>query len=126
MQDGKGFDPHYADGCYVYRCARDVCPFFSYCYASKGVDKQEMRDFINYVNRRLADGRGLGSLSAAEEVKLRHTIAMHGYRYHPEKGVFSNSIHEMPKGRGIYFAFGELMNPNPDIKMVSTKANHFT
>lgn len=126
MRDGKGFDPHYADGCYVYRCEKGWCSFYSHCYVSEGMEKKKIRDFINFINQRLAEDKGLESLSAAEEIKLRHSIAMHGYRYHPEKAIFSNSIHEIPKGRAIYFAFGDLMNPNPDIKMVSTKANYFT
>lgn len=126
MRVCKGFDPHYADGCYVFRCTKGWCSFYSYCHVSEGMEKRKIRDFIDSINQRLAEGKDLESLSAAEEIKLRHTIAMHGYRYHPEKGAFSNNIHEVPQGRGMYFAFGDLMDPNPEIKMVSTKANYFT
>lgn len=126
MIDGQGYDPHYLDGCYFFKCAKGVCPFHSDCFRAEGIHQKETRDFIDSINRRLLEGDNLDSLPATEDVKLRHAIAMHGFRYDPKESIFSRDIQKVPNGRGIYLAFGDLTNSNPDVKTVGIRANLFT
>lgn len=114
-----GFDPHYADGCFVLECFTKSngngsgCPHYAACKGAEARHERETARLVDDVNFALAlDGAGvLDELRPGDDTNMRHAIAEHGYRFNNERGVFEHFPGQVKRGPVTYTASGDLTNP---------------
>lgn len=85
VKPGKYFPPHFWEGCFIYTCGVDTCPFTADCFAAQGAHQRKTEKFIESVNQMLLDGR---VLSATQQAELDHAEKHHGAQFDSKRKIY--------------------------------------
>jgi len=75
--DTNGFDPHYWEKCYVFRCKKGECPFVSLCFAAQAKDHKETKTVVQSLEDQISKGEKT-TLTPQERLTLAHATEKHG------------------------------------------------
>lgn len=100
---GTYFPPHFWEGCFIYTCGKDTCPFTAECFAAQGRHQRETEKFIENVNQILLDG---GKLNDEQQTELDHAKKHHGAQFDAKQGIYfisKTALKHRPGIGGSYF-----------------------
>ncbi len=103
VKPGKYFPPHFWEGCFIYTCGKDTCPFTAECFGAQTKHQRETEKFIQHVNQILLDG---GTLTAQEQAEVDHATKHHGAQLDPKQGIYiisKTALRNKPGLGGAYF-----------------------
>ena len=73
--DTQGFEPHYWERCYLFRCRKGECPYVTVCFAAQAKDHKEAKAFVESLGSRAEDK---AKLTVTERINLEHAVRKHG------------------------------------------------
>ena len=82
---GKYFPPHFWEGCFIYTCGKDTCPFTAECFGAQGSHQRQTEKFIESVNQMLLDGR---QLSPQQQSEVDHAKKHHGVQFDSKRDIY--------------------------------------
>ena len=100
---GKYFPPHFWEGCFIYTCGKDTCPFTADCFAAQGRHQRETERFIEKINQILLDG---GKPNEEQQAELDHAKEHHGVQFDAKQGIYfisKTALKHRPGIGGAYF-----------------------
>ncbi len=100
---GTYFPPHFWEGCFIYTCGKDTCPFTAECFAAQGKHQRETEKFIEKVNQILLEG---GKPNEEQQAELDHAKKHHGVQFDAKQGIYffsKTALKHRPGIGGSYF-----------------------
>jgi CheY-like chemotaxis protein len=100
---GTYFPPHFWEGCFIYTCGKDTCPFTAECFGAQGRHQRETEKFIEAVNQILLEGK---PLTEEQQTELDHAKKHHGVQFDSKQGIYfmsKTALRHRPGIGGSYF-----------------------
>jgi CheY-like chemotaxis protein len=100
---GTYFPPHFWEGCFIYTCGKNTCPFTAECFAAQGRHQRETEKFIEKINQILLEG---GKPNEEQQAELDHAKEHHGVQFDAKQGIYfisKTALKHRPGIGGSYF-----------------------